>query len=76
MSTEHEHNPEHPATETGPDANSPEIPQTPEQVMQTAAARTADVEAELAEMKDRGMRSEAGDAHGRNVERRDAHEAR
>lgn len=76
MSTDQEHNPEHPATETGPDAISPEIPQTPEQVMQAATARIAELEAELAEMKDRWIRSEAENANVRTRARRDADDAR
>ncbi len=76
MSTEHEHNPEQPATETGPDAATPETPRTPEQVMQAATARIAELEAELAEMKDRWIRSEAENANVRARARRDADDAR
>lgn len=76
MSTEHEHNPAHPAAETGPDATTPEIPQTPDQLMQAATARIAELETELAEMKDRWMRSEAENANIRTRARRDADDAR
>jgi molecular chaperone GrpE len=75
MSTEHESNSAQPATETGPDAI-PEIPETPEQLMQAATARIAELEAELAEMKDRWMRSEAENANIRTRARRDADDAR
>ena len=76
MSTEHEHNSEQPATDTAPDAATPETPSTPEQLMQAASARIADLEAELAEMKDRWMRSEAESANIRTRARRDADDAR
>ena len=76
MSTEHEHNPAEPETETGPDAASPESPSTPEQLMQAASTRIAALEAELAEMKDRWMRSEAESANIRTRARRDADDAR
>jgi molecular chaperone GrpE len=75
MSTEHESNSAQPATETGPDAT-PEIPETPEQLMHAATARIAELEAELAEMKDRWMRSEAENANIRTRARRDADDAR
>jgi molecular chaperone GrpE len=73
MSTEHETNPEHPATETGPDA---ETPQTAEQLMQAAVARIASLEAERDEFKDKWMRSEAESANVRTRARRDADDAR
>jgi len=73
MSTAPDHNPAHPATEHGPDAASPE---TPEQLMQAATARIAELDAELAEMKDRWMRSEAENANVRARARRDADDAR
>ena len=76
MSTEHEHNPEHPATETGPDAATPETPSTPEQVMQAATARIAELEAERDEFKDKWMRAEAENANIRTRARRDADDAR
>jgi molecular chaperone GrpE len=76
MSTDPKQNTEQPATETGPDAATPEAPQTPEQLMQAATARIAELEAELAEMKDRWMRSEAENANIRTRARRDADDAR
>ncbi len=76
MNTAPDHNPAHPATEHGPDAASPETPQTPEQLMQAATARIGELEAELAEMKDRWMRSEAENANVRARARRDADDAR
>ena len=76
MSTEHETNPEHPATETGPDAATPETPSTPEQLMQAAVARIAELEAERDEFKDKWMRSEAESANVRTRARRDADDAR
>jgi molecular chaperone GrpE len=76
MSTDHEHAHAQPATETGPDAANPEIPHTPEQLMQAATARIAELEAELAEMKDRWIRSEAENANIRTRARRDADDAR
>ena len=76
MITEHEHNPAEPATESGPDAAPPESPPTPEQLMQAASIRIAALETELAEMKDRWMRSEAENANIRTRARRDADDAR
>ena len=73
MSTEHETNPTDPATETGPDAATP---QTPEQLMQAAVARIAELEAERDEFKDKWMRSEAESANVRTRARRDADDAR
>jgi molecular chaperone GrpE len=55
---------------------SPEVPQTPEQVMQAAAARIADLEAELAEMKDRWIRAEAETANVRARSHREVNETR
>lgn len=49
---------------------------TPEQTMQAAAARIETLEAELAEMKDRWMRSEAENANVRARARRDVDETR
>lgn len=53
-----------------------ELPQTPEQVMQAATARIADLEAELAEMKDRWMRAEAETANVRARSHREVNETR
>ncbi|HEY0417926.1 MAG TPA: nucleotide exchange factor GrpE [Acetobacteraceae bacterium] len=49
---------------------------TPEQVMQAATARIAELEAELSEMRDRWMRSEAEMANVRARAKRDADDAR
>jgi molecular chaperone GrpE len=60
-----------------------EVPQTPEQVMQAAtariaelAARNSELEAELAEMKDRWMRAEAETANVRARSHREVNETR
>jgi molecular chaperone GrpE len=53
-----------------------DLPQTPEQVMQAAAARIADLETELAEMKDRWMRAEAETANVRARAHREVNETR
>lgn len=76
MSTDPDQNTAQPATESGPDAANQNAPLTPEQVMQAAAARIAELEAELAEMKDRWMRSEAENANVRARARREADDAR
>ena len=47
-------NPDPPANNNAPS----DLPQTPEQVMQAASVRIAELEAELQEMKDRWMRAE------------------
>jgi molecular chaperone GrpE len=51
-------------------------PETPEQVMQAASARIAELEAELAEMKDRWVRAEADTANVRARTRREVDETR
>lgn len=61
------------ASASAPDAASPE---TPEQLMQAATARIAELEAELAEMKDRWMRAEAETSNVRARGRREAEDAR
>ncbi|HEX4174160.1 MAG TPA: nucleotide exchange factor GrpE [Acetobacteraceae bacterium] len=53
-----------------------ELPQTPEQVMQAASARIAELEAELAEMKERWMRAEAETANVRARSQREVNETR
>jgi molecular chaperone GrpE len=60
----------------GPEAANQNAPLTPEQVMQAATARIAELEDELAEMKERWMRSEAENANVRTRARRDADDAR
>lgn len=53
-----------------------DAPQTPEQVMQAASARIAELEAELSEMKDRWMRAEAETANVRARGQREVNETR
>ena len=55
------------------DNASPDLPQTP---MQAAAGRIAELEAELAEMKERWMRAEAETANVRSRGRRESEETR
>ena len=62
-----------PAGEAPPDTG---IPPTPEQLMQAASARIATLEAELAEAKDRWMRSEAEMANVRARAKREVDETR
>ena len=59
--------------QSAPDAAEP---QTPEQVMRAATARIAELEAELAEMKDRWMRAEAETSNVRARGRRETDDAR
>jgi molecular chaperone GrpE len=60
----------------GAESANQNTPQTSEQVMQAAAARISELEAELAEMKERWMRAEAENANVRARARRDADDAR
>jgi molecular chaperone GrpE len=53
-----------------------DMPQTPDQLMQAATARIAELEAELAEMKDRWMRAEAETANVRARSHREVNETR
>ena len=83
MSNETETMKSDPQAKSDPPANNndqattlPDQPQTPEQVMQAAAARIADLESELAEMKDRWMRSEAETANVRARASREVNETR
>ena len=69
MSTEPEKSQTEPTTASG-------APETPEQVMQAASARIAELEAELAEMKDRWVRAEAETANVRARTRREVDETR
>jgi molecular chaperone GrpE len=65
-----------PAT-AGPEAAGGEAaPQTPEQAMQMATARIAELETELAEMRDRWMRAEAETANVRARAKREVDETR
>ncbi len=65
-----------------PSQNSPEqahpetAPETPEEVMQAAAARIAELEAERDEFRDKWMRAEAEMANVRTRGKRDADDAR
>jgi molecular chaperone GrpE len=68
--------PDMPANDTGPLPGGPEVPRTPEEVMQAATVRIAELEAELAEMKDRWMRSEAENANIRARSHREVSETR
>jgi molecular chaperone GrpE len=66
-----------PANSNDPSNAAPDQqPQTPEQVMHAAAARIAELEAELAEMKDRWMRAEAETANVRARSHREVNETR
>src|ERR1700722_5951829 len=63
-------------TEPAPDAANANSPLSPEQLMQAATGRIAELEAELAEMKDRWIRSEAETANVRARGRRETDDAR
>ncbi len=65
-----------PANNNAQPQAAPDVPQTPEQVMQAASARIAELETELAEMKDRWMRSEAETANVRARAHREVNETR
>ncbi len=65
-----------PANSNDPTATASDQPQTPEQVMQAAAARIAELETELAEMKDRWIRAEAETANVRARAHREVNETR
>jgi molecular chaperone GrpE len=58
------------------DATTPGPEQTPEQLMQAASARITELEADLAEMKDRWVRAEAETANVRARTRREIDETR
>lgn len=70
--------PEHPIAEAvaAGDIETPEVPQTPEQLMQAASARIAELEAEVAETRERWMRAEAETANVRARSKRDVDETR
>src|SRR6476661_5661944 len=53
-----------------------DMPQTSDQIMQAATTRIAELEAELAEMKDRWMRAEAETANVRARSSREVNETR
>lgn len=65
------------STETEPTLTpDPAAPQTPEALMQAATTRIGELEAELAEMKDRWMRAEAETANVRARAKREVDETR
>ena len=87
MSNEHEemHEAQHappadprpaPEADPAPDAANQNTPLSPEALMQAATARIAELEAEVAELKDRWMRSEAEIANVRARARREVDETR
>jgi len=78
MSNERDNNPDliPPGFTAAQDAANQNAPQTPEEVMQVASARIAELEAELAEIKERWMRAEAENANVRTRARREADDAR
>ncbi len=67
---------QHPAAEPGAAEPDPNQTMTPEQVMQAASDRITALEAELAEMKERWMRSEAENANVRARARKDVDDTR
>ena len=75
MSTEPEYSAAEPIGEPATEAGS-ETPQTPEQLMQAASARIAELEGELADMRERWMRAEAETANVRARAKRDVDETR
>jgi molecular chaperone GrpE len=66
------------ATQVDPEAVPPkaETPRTPEELMQAASVRITELEAELAEMKDRWMRAEAETVNIRARAKREVDDAR
>ncbi|MGH7152492.1 MAG: nucleotide exchange factor GrpE [Acetobacteraceae bacterium] len=62
--------------DAGASPDRPEVPRTPEQLMEAASARIAELEKEAAEMKDRWMRAEAEMANVRARGRREVEETR
>jgi molecular chaperone GrpE len=74
--------PEHPnddpngATAATSGTEGPDTPQTPEQLMQAASGRIAELEGELADMRERWMRAEAETANVRARAKRDVDETR
>jgi molecular chaperone GrpE len=63
-------------SEQAPDAANANAPLTPDQLMQAATARIAELETELAEMKDRWIRAEAETSNVRSRGRRETDDAR
>jgi molecular chaperone GrpE len=67
---------EPPAALAEPELDPPAAPDTAEQVMRAASTRIAELEAELADMRDRWMRAEAETQNVRNRSRREVDEVR
>jgi len=65
-----------PPTDPSAGAANQNMPLSPDEVMRAATARIADLEAEVAELKDRWMRSEAEIANVRSRARREVDETR
>lgn len=65
-----------PSAAANPEATNQNAPETPEALMQAATARIAELDAELAEMKERWMRAEAENANVRARAKRDVDETR
>jgi molecular chaperone GrpE len=63
-------------SEQAPDAANANAPLAPDQLMQAATARIAELETELAEMKDRWIRAEAETSNVRARGRRETDDAR
>ena len=81
MNTDPQSHDEHARSEPAPDgtngnAANANAQMSPEQLMQAATARIAELEAELAEMKDRWMRAEAETSNVRARGRRETDDAR
>ena len=74
MSTDHHTS--DPNAASAPDAASPETTLTQDELMRAATARIAELEAELADMKDRWMRAEAETSNVRARGRREVDDAR
>src|ERR1700748_2305773 len=68
-----ETDPMHPANDAAP---LPDTPHSPEELMQAATTRIAELEAEAQEMKDRWMRAEAEMANVRARSHREVNETR
>ena len=68
-----ETDPMQPANDAAPP---PETPQSPDELMQAATSRIAELEAEVQEMKDRWMRAEAETANVRARSHREVNETR
>src|SRR6266567_4020256 len=76
MSTDPQTHDANDRSSASPDAANSNAELSPEQLMQAATARIAELETELAEMKDRWMRSEAENANVRARGHREVNDAR